>query len=55
MNLFLNEICSQTPEENYVTNKTDVYHINDNWSLDIQELNYYGPENNRGYRYVLVT
>ena len=28
--------------------------IDDIWSLDILDLNDYGPENNRGYRYVLV-
>ena len=39
---------------NYVTNKTDVYHIDDIWSLDTLDLKDYGPENNRGYRYVLV-
>ena len=36
-------------------NKTDVYYIDDTWSLDILDLKDYGPENNRGYRYVLVT
>ena len=36
------------------TNKTDVYHIDDIWSLDILDLKDYGPENNRGYRYILV-
>ena len=39
----------------YPTNKTDVYHIDDIWSLDILDLKDYGPKNNRGYRYVLVT
>ena len=39
----------------YATNKTDVYYIDDIWSLDILDLKDYGPENNRGYRYVLVT
>ena len=41
-------------KKNYVTNKTDVFHIDDIWSLDILDLEDYGPENNRGYRYVLV-
>ena len=52
--IFTNEIYSKPPKRNYVTNKTDVYHIDDIWSLDILDLNDYGPENNRGYRYVLV-
>ena len=52
--LFLNEIYSKPPKMNYDTKKTDVYHIDDIWSLDISDLKDYGPENNRGYRYVLV-
>ena len=51
---FINEIYSKPPKKNYITNKTDVYHIDDIWSLDILDLKDYGPENNRGYRYVLV-
>ena len=52
--IFINEIYSKPPKRNYNTNKTDVYHIDDIWSLDILDLKDYGPENNRGYRYVLV-
>ena len=49
-----NEIHSKPPKKNYITNKTDDYHIDDILSLDILDLKDYGPENNRGYRYVLV-
>ena len=52
--LFINEIYSKPPKKYYPTNKTDVYHIDDTWSLDILDLKDYGSENNRGYRYVLV-
>ena len=52
--VFINEIYSKPPKRNYPTNKTDVYHIDDIWSLDILDLKDYGPENNTGYRYVLV-
>ena len=53
---FINEIYSKSPKKNYATNKADVnYHIDDIWSLDILDLKDYGPENNKGYRYVLVT
>ena len=52
--IFINEIYSKPPKKYYATNKTDVYHIDDIWSLDILDLKDYGPENNRGYRYVLV-
>ena len=51
---FINEIFSKGPKKYYATNKTDVYHVDDTWSLDILDLKVYGPENNRGYRYVLV-
>ena len=51
---FINEIYSKPQKKYYSTNKTDVYHIDDTWSLDILDLKDYGPENNRGYRYVLV-
>ena len=52
--IFINEIYSKPPKRNYNTNKTDVYHIDDIWSLDILDLKDYAPKNNRGYRYVLV-
>ena len=52
--IFINEIYSKPPKKYYPTNKTDVYHIDDTWSLDVLDLKDYGPEDNRGYRYVLV-
>ena len=52
--MFINEIYSKPPKKNYPTNKTDVYYIDDIWSLDILDLKDYGPENNRQYRYVSV-
>ena len=52
--IFINEIYSKPPKMKYVTDKTDVYHIDDIWSLDILDLKDYDPKNNRGYRYVLV-
>ena len=52
--IFINEIYSKGPRKSYPTNKTDVYHIDEIWSLDILDLKDYGPKNNRGYRYVLV-
>ena len=51
---FINEVFSKGPKKNYVRNKTDVYHIDDIWSSDILDLKDYCPEDNRGYRYVLV-
>ena len=52
--IFINEIYSKGPKKNYATNKTDVYYIDEIWTLDIFDLKDYGPENRRGYRYVLV-
>ena len=52
--MFKNEIYSKPPKKNYDTNKTDVYYIDEIWSLDLLDLKDYGPEHNRGYRYVLV-
>ena len=52
--IFINEIYSKPPKRNYITNKTNVYHIDEIWSFDILDFKDYGPENNRGYRYVLV-
>ena len=36
--IFINEIYSKPPKKNYATNKTDVYFIDDIWSLDILDL-----------------
>ena len=52
--IFVKEIYSKGPKRNYITNNTEVYQIDDNCSLDILELKYYVPENNRDYRLVLV-
>ena len=52
--VFINEVHSKPPKRNYPTNKTDVCQIDDIWSSDILDLEDYGPENIRGYRYVLV-
>ena len=51
---FINEIYSKPPKTIYATNKTNVYNIEDIWSLDILKLRDYAPENNKIYRYVLV-
>ena len=51
--IFKEEIYSK-PLDEYATNKSDVYHIDDLWSLVKLDLKDYGPENKRGYRYVLV-
>ena len=52
--ILINEIYPKGPKKIYATNKTNVYHIDDIWSLDILDLKDYGRENNRNYRYVSV-
>ena len=52
--IFLKEVYSKSPKKNYPTNKTDVHHIDDIWSLDILDLQDDGLENNRSNRYFLV-
>ena len=36
--IFIDEVYSKPLEKNYMTNQTDVYHIDDIWSLDIIDL-----------------
>ena len=50
----LNETDFKPAKNNYSTNKTDVYHIDDTWSLDILYYKDYASENKRYYGYVLV-
>ena len=35
------------PQKKLCHNKTDVYHTDDIWYLDILEIKGYGPENNK--------
>ena len=51
---FINEIYSKSPQKNFATNKTDVYHFDDIWSSENSDLKEYKSEKNRGYRYVLA-
>ena len=54
IDIFVYEIIWNHQKGFFITSKTDVYHIDDIWKLDILDLQNYGPENNRGCRYVLV-
>ena len=42
--IFIDEFFSKPPENNHITNQTDVYHIDDLWSLDTKDTKVYGPE-----------
>ena len=47
-NFFINEMYSKPPKKVHPTNKTDVFHVDDIWSLGTLDLKDYGSENNRG-------
>ena len=53
MKIFINEIYSSSPKNNYETNKIMIKSIDDTWSSDSFDMNDYGPKNNRGCRYIL--
>ena len=40
----MNEVYSKGSKRNYITNKSDVYYIDDIWSVDLLDLKAYGPE-----------
>ena len=52
--IFIDEIHSFPPENNYPTNQTMIKSFDDTWSSDFLEMNDYGPKNKRSYRYMLV-
>ena len=41
-------------EKIFITNKIDVYYIDDIWNLDILDWNDYGTKDNRVHRYLLA-
>ena len=41
--IFIDETYSKPPKKNYITNKTDVYYIDNIWSLNIIDLKEYCP------------
>ena len=52
--IFIIETNTKPPKKYYATNKTNVFYIDNVWSLDILDLKDHGAENNKSYRYVLV-
>ena len=51
--ILLDEIYSSSPKNNYPTNKTIIKSIDDTWSSDLLDMNHYGINNKKGYRYIL--
>ena len=53
----IDEIYSKPPEKNYATNKSGICLIDNMWSLDILDIEDFGPESkiaDRSDRYVVV-
>ena len=42
--ILIKEIYSKPPKKNYAVEKTDFYHIDIIWSLEILHLKYYGHQ-----------
>ena len=51
---FINEIYSKPPKKNYETNRTLLKSIDETWSADLLQMDDYGVENNKGYKYILT-
>ena len=54
MKIFIDEIYSSPPKNNYPRKKTIFKSIDDTWYSDLLDMNDYGIKYNRGYRYILV-
>ena len=44
INIFQNELYTKGPKQNYIFNKTDVYQIDDIWSLNVLDFQDCDPE-----------
>ena len=45
--VFIDELYSSPPKNNYPTNKTIIKSTDDTWSSDLLDMNDYGIENNK--------
>ena len=50
----MTEIYASPPEKKYADNKIDIYYIHDTCSMDLRDINDYGPKNNKCFRLILV-
>ena len=50
--IFLQMKLKLSLQKSHASKKTDDYHINDTWSMDLSHD--YGPKINIGYRYMMV-
>ena len=49
---FSNGIFSKPSKKNNETNKTLLKSIDETWSIDLLQMDDYGVENNKGYKYI---
>ena len=50
----MNKIYSPSPKKKNETNKTRIESNVDTWCSELLDMNEYNPNNNRGFRYILV-
>ena len=51
---FMNELLACPPKNKYATNKTELFYIDDSWSMDLLDLNNFGLKPKKSYRIILV-
>ena len=52
--IFIDQIYSKPPMENYPTNEMLYNHIDEIWIIGLADMINYKNSNNRGYRYIFV-
>ena len=52
--VFIDEIYSKPPKKNYPTNKIIYNHIDEIWSIDLDDMIDYKTSNNKRFRYIFV-
>ena len=52
--IFSKEVYAKPPGTNYATSTIDVNYIEFTWSMDLGNLNDYGPKSTKNYRYTSV-
>ena len=52
--MFIDEIYSKPPIENYPTNKIVYFNIDEIWSIDLTDMSDYKISNNKSYRYIFI-
>ena len=52
--IFIDEIYSTPPRNNYPTNKIIYNHVDEIWSIDLADFSDYKTSNNKGFRYIFI-